>query len=780
MARLGTSFSKSGISSLALFTMFNLLLLWGCGQSNSTTTADDSQTVPLSALRLQQADNCDELKDYMVTSLVERYTALPRVSYNYCPTSGSADGGPIPPPADSSDTVSNSPDAGSGGAGAESGRTPDDVSETNNQVAGVNEADMVKADDNGIVYVVSGRHLVVAKGFPPQEMTTLKELDLGAHGTHLFLDKSQQRLVVLARYDYPIYIAEGADTTASADVAIMPPIQDWDVTVAIFYDVSNPEEPVMLDQIRFKGYYQDSRRIDGRVHLILRNYYYPQAFYQDQQVWQLQQNYWQTVRNIQCEHPDAGPAAIAADPAVVAAKEAFAAQVRAVFDTINVQDELPTAQRQTSQGDLQPVEFLACGDIRYPKVSASLGLQIIASMDTDGQNLGATAIVNNAWLDYASKEYLYVAETHRNWWWLMADGATPASQTAIYKFAISADKPEYVATGTVTGYALNQFSFSEYNSALRVATTQNDVFYEKTEDGRFNFRREQKNNLFVLTDDHNGNLNISGAVRGFGENETIRSSRFLGERGFVVTFRQVDPLFTFDLSDPGNPQLKGELSIPGFSSYMHPYDDNHIITIGRAGGAGGIGVGSGIQLQLFDVTDVSNPKRLHEYTPPTASGWSWSAAEYDHKAFTFYKPANLLAIPMQFAPEAGSLFSGIVAYDVSVDSGFTELGKMDHADLAYEYYCNSDVVLLPGYENYCGDGHYMYWAAPRRSIVMTSAEDVYLYSLSDLGMKASHIGDLSTPLGSILFPPQPYPWWYYVAVDQPVSTSPGGGGVVVF
>jgi len=780
MTHLRENFHSATFAVLTVFT----LLLWGCGDSVSTShnATSDSQTVPLNALALQQPDNCDDLKNYMVNSLVERYTTLPRLSYYYCPAEGGGTSGgdtQAPPPAGSSDTVNNSPDAGTG---ATSSRSPDDVSDTNNQVAGVNEADMVKADANGIVYVVSGRHLIIAKGFPAQEMSTLKEVDLGAHGTRLFLDKTRQRLVVLARYDYPIYIAESADAPVSSDALIYPPLQDWDVTVAIFFDVSNPQDPLMLDQIRFKGYYQDGRRIDDRVHLVLRNYYYPQVFYQDPEVWRLQQNYWQTVRNIQCENPDADPAAIAANPAVVEAKAAFAAQVRAVFDTISIQDELPTAQRQTPQGELQPMDFLACSDIRHPQVSASLGLQVIASMDTDGQNVGATAMVNNAWLNYASQEYLYVAETNHNWWRVMADGATPASQTAIYKFAISKDKPEYIATGAVTGFARNQFSFDEYNGALRVATTQDDVFYEKSGNGGLTFRRERKNNMFVLTDDHNGNLSISGAVRGFGKDEVIRSSRFLGERGFVVTFEQVDPLFTFDLSDPANPQLMGKVDIPGFSSYMHAYDDNHIITIGRAGGAGGVGVGNGIQLQLFDVSDLTTPQRLHEYTPQTSGGWSWSAAEYDHKAFTFYKPANLLAIPMQLTPEAGSIFSGVVAYEVSLTEGFKELGRVDHADLAYEYYCNSNVVLFPDYVHACGDGGYLFWAAPRRSLVMTSDQDIYLYTLSDLGMKASHVTDLPTALGSILFPPQPYPWWYGVVDAQPVPVPApqGGGDVVVF
>ena len=755
------------------------LVISGCGDavSNLSNSPSNGATrVPLDKLKLQQPENCDDLKNYIVTSLVEQYTTIPRQSYYSCPVNGGGEN-QAPPPSGTTDTVVSSPDLSAGVSNAD--KMPDDVSDTNNQEQGVNEADVVKADDNGVVYIVSGRHLIVAKGFPPQELTTLKEVDLGAHGTQLFLDKAQHRLVVLARYDTPIYIAEPVDKAdAGAEVAIYPPIQDWDVTVAIFYDVSTPENPTVLDQIRFKGYFQDGRRIDDRVHLVLHNYYYPQVFYQDQEMWRLRDAYWQTVRNIQCESPNADPGEVASNPAVVAAKAAFAERVSTIFDTAAVEDYLPTAQRQTAQGALQPIPFLACSDIQHPKVSASLGLQILASVDTDGTNLGATAVVNNAWQTYASKDYLYVAETSQNWWWTLQDSTLPTSQTAIYKFAISNNKPEYVATGSVSGYAHNQFSFSEYNDALRVATTQDDVFYDKTADGRISPRWERKNNLFVLTDDNSGNLTISGAVRGFGKDETIRSSRFMGERGFVVTFQQIDPLFTFDLSDPANPQLMGQVDIPGFSSYMHPYDDTHIITIGRAAGMGGIGVGSGIQLQLFDVSDLSQPKKLWEFSPQTAGGWSWSSAEYDHKAFTFYKPANLLAVPMQFTPDTASVFSGIVAYGVSVEEGFTELGRVDHSDLAFEYYCNSDVVLYPSYQPSCDNGWYMRWAAPRRSVVMRSGENIYLYTVSDVGMKASDVADLKVPLGSIIFPPQPYPWWYVIASDV-VTIAPPVGSVTV-
>jgi uncharacterized secreted protein with C-terminal beta-propeller domain len=226
--------------------------------------------------------------------------------------------------------------------------------------------------------------------------------------------------------------------------------------------------------------------------------------------------------------------------------------------------------------------------------------------------------------------------------------------------------------------------------------------------------------------------------------------------------------------------MLGEIEISGFSTYMHPYDENHLLTIGRAGGEGGIGVGNGMQLRLIDITDMANPEPLRSYELEMPTGWSWSSAEYDHKAFTFYQSANLLAIPLQYSNYPIETFSGVVAFEVTPENGFQEVGRVDHADLAFDYYCVANAGSLIGdYATKCSDNGYLYWAAPRRSIVMTDVDDIYLYTLSDVGLKASSVNDLSTTLGSLVFPAQPYPWWYFgyidVGVVEPMPIAVGGG-----
>ena len=173
----------------------------------------------------------------------------------------------------------------------------------------------------------------------------------------------------------------------------------------------------------------------------------------------------------------------------------------------------------------------------------NLGMQIISSIDTDGANLSATGVINNAWITYASADSLYLADTSYGWWWASDTDQPPTSQTAIYKFDISTGKPRYVATGRVDGYAKDQFSFSEYNGVLRVATTQNDSIFKMDDTGMPVWTNHLDNHLFELQDDSAGKLNVVGQVRDFAANETIRSARFFGDKGFIVTYRNIDPLF---------------------------------------------------------------------------------------------------------------------------------------------------------------------------------------------------------------------------------------------
>lgn len=778
----------SKLIKINLFLM--VLFLVACDNNTGTIQQPDpdnpsnpvipTKPVTNQELRLHPATNCDDLKTYITESLIKQYASIPRnINYFYCPvpigTGGGTGGDAVLAP-------SPAPGAGGEAAAGDASSTPDDVSDTNNQEVGVNEADVIKADAAGNIYVVSGRHFIIAKGYPPTEMNELARVDLGGRGLNLFLDKDNKRVTVMARYDDPYYITGAVPPAEEDALSVIYPRPESDYTVALFYDVSNTSAPLLIRQLRLQGYYREGRRINDRLHLVSNHHLRPVNLFNDEEFLIAYQEFNSAVYQARCNYPDAD---VESDPRVIETQSRLISVINSIVSATDPVNYLPKAY-DLVDGNPVEVPYLACTDVNFPEVNLSLGLQVITSVNTNGQNLDATSIINNSYITYVSQENLYLAETSRSWWWQLPDGSWPTSQTAIYKFNISSEAPEYVSTGRVDGYVHNQFSFSEYNGNLRVATTQEEM----VEVAENQWQRMVNNNVFVLSDNNTENLGIVGEYSGFGADETIRSARFYGDKGFVVTFRNIDPLFTFDLSDPQNPSLEGELEMPGFSTYIHKYDDNTLLTIGRSGGVNGIGVGNGLQLQLIDVTDLANPFVAHSYVPEMGDGWSWSSAQYDHKAFTFYKPANLLAIPIQIYPWVSTdYFSGVVAYDVNRDTGFDEIGRVDHKDLSYEYYCGSTNILAPEYQPNCDSGMYIEWAAPRRSVVMTGNNEVYLYTMSDVGLKASATSNLSNTLGQLIFPVQPYPWWYFgyypVGVADPMPAVGGIGGgsaepVVVF
>jgi len=759
------------IRLLLVFILIPILttLTISCGSSNPDNNTDkpNGERIPIAAMELETAADCSALKTYVTQSLVKRHTHIPHYPYYRCsaqvslPTEGSPTSNPPPTSADAT--------TGNGGAdfSAPTAR-PDGVSGTNNQETGVNESDMVKVSAaDGTLFIGHGSHLIIAKAFPPQDMVKLKEIDMGSQVINIFYQESLERVVVISRYTPPYYIlAEPLPATS-----IIAPEPSKIETLVSFFDVTDRNNPTLTDHIAIDGYYQDSRRIENRLHLITRYYGEPLNLYNDAEFVTLKNNFNKAVDEIACNDPaNYDPEVVANDPAVVAAKTDLAAKIESIVTATDSSALLPTARRGVETNQAPIPGFLQCTDVNFPKLKANLGMQVITSVDTDGSNVAATALVNNAWQTYVSKSHLYIAEWSNYWFW----ERPTVEQTAIYKFAISSGRPQYVATGAVDGHALNAFSFSEFNDVLRVATTERNfsIFLDPVTD--IWVPPVPTNHLTILQDDGAGTLKTLSSIRDIAKGETIRSARFLDERGFIVTFRNVDPLFTFDLSDPANPQLKGKVTIPGFSSYMHPFDENHLLTVGRAGGANGTGLSDDVQLQLIDVTDMSKPEVISRYTPDLPSGSSWSDASYDHHAFTYYAPANLLAIPMQTYPHISGdqPFTGVMAFNVTVDGGIKKIGKVDHSDLAEKFYC-IDNLPKASLSAYCGDGRYIGWASPRRTMVMTSGPSVYLYTLSDVGLKANEIADINTTIGSFLFPPQIYPW-YGIPVD-----AAGAGGIAV-
>jgi hypothetical protein len=339
----------------------------------------------------------------------------------------------------------------------------------------------------------------------------------------------------------------------------------------------------------------------------------------------------------------------------------------------------------------------ACTDVRRPAQFSGLGMLTILTVDLSrGLPVrDSEAILSDARTVYASQRSLYVA-TER---WL-APEAPPSEvafgrSTTLHRFAIDGTRTPYRASGLVGGYVLNQFALSEQDGILRVATTREPGWWIGD-----SARIEQAGAVTTLRE-RDGRLEQVGRLDGLGKGERIYAVRYIGDAAFVVTFRQVDPLFAIDLSDPARPRLAGQLDLLGYSSYLHPAGDGLLLGVGQA--ASPQGRTEGTQLQLFDISDLAHPARIAQAKLGTFSS---SEAEYDHHAFLFWPKTGLAVVP---AFTSGA--SEAIGFDARRNGGLREVGRVSH------------------------DGG----ATIRRSLVVGSR----LLTVSDAGVRASRLDTLA-------------------------------------
>jgi uncharacterized secreted protein with C-terminal beta-propeller domain len=316
-------------------------------------------------------------------------------------------------------------------------------------------------------------------------------------------------------------------------------------------------------------------------------------------------------------------------------------------------------------------------------------------------------------------------------------------KTVVNKFHFSGGEITFAGAGIVPGTILNQFSMDEYKENFRIATTVETGY---TEMGQVPTNRST-NNVYVLDKD----MKLVGSLEGIAPDEKIYSVRFMGDKGYMVTFKYVDPLFVLDLSDATNPQILGKLKIPGYSDYLHPIDETHLLGIGKdvneledaekvhSQGAVYYTAVKGIKMAIFDVSDVTNPIELAKYT--IGDRGTESEALNNHKAILFDKEKELLVFPITIVEnKTGSSdyygqeqsFQGAVVMNVSLTNGFSERGRITHVtneeELKRGYYYDSTSII-------------------RRSLFMDNA----LYTLSDKMLKTNNLSDLS-PISEVNFP----------------------------
>jgi len=566
---------------------------------------------PSSTVALVQYDSCQELEDDLQARGLDELDAMI--------ASWEAGAEPL---WDGAGGDGSGPVAGDdGGAGGRDEGT--DYSGTNNQEEGVDEADLVKSDGFHL-YLVSANRLHVFDVPASGQLVPSSETALEGYPFELLLDAEGGRVAVFSSVsvadlpaDHPLHQA-----VARAQPTELAPYRTWALTKISIYGVEDPAAPSLEREVWVEGSYQAARRTDHSVRLVVNG----SILMPDLDA------FWSYAF-------DGG------DPDPGAVREAIAATITgADFD-----DLVPRLYERLPGGELR-IHSLAgsdCASFHRPTDSGGRSTATILSFDLDAAELAVDAdtLIAGWSTVYASRDRLYLAEAAWPTWWAwnrLEPGEVYTPSTNIHAFDVSgAGQAAYIGSGRIEGTLFDPFSLDEQDGLLRVAATS-QPWRMWSENGALGEQPVATSHIDVL-EERAGELTTVGRLDGIAPGESIFAARFLPDEAFLVTFEQVDPLFTIDLSNPRQPSLVGDLEVPGFSTYLHPIAGDRLLTIGVTGDQSGDRWAT--QVSLFDVSDRSSPELLDGEELVT-DGWGWSEAMYEHKAFQYFEPKRLLAVPI--------------------------------------------------------------------------------------------------------------------------------------
>jgi len=504
--------------------------------------------------------------------------------------------------------------------------------ETNVQVVGVDELDSMKADGD-FIYRFQGNELIVLRRSPADQAGVIQTVEL-----------SEGPFPISPELSFPYYVGTGQTGLFLTSQKLM--VIDSDSRGVLLHVFNRASDGTLsLYQRRgIDGYLMGARMIGEQVHLFTSK----------------------GVRPYILEAEVLG----APEPLSVDSLRAHSSS-----EDIEVQDLLQKTRFVANETTLAD-----CTDIYIEPAIIERDEEDPVFWDAPS-NLVCVSAVHIGRLDslpeaecVAASSYsqIYVSATNA----YLASGGW-SSDTPIHQFSIS-NEPSYVGTVNVPGYLNNQFSMDERDGYFRVATT----YREQDQNGDVVWSSLEENGLFVY-ELVQGDPELMGEVKGFGEGERIYAVRFMQDKAFVVTFRQTDPLFAIDLSDPTNPVLKGELEIPGFSTYLHPMEEGYLLSIGQDGDAQG--TTSQVALSIFDVRDLEDPQLLHRESIGT--DYSSSEAMYDHHAFRYIAENGLLVLPVATYEGWSDWEEGFQIYETNVANGFSLVGESPFAGTSsYTWY----------------------------------------------------------------------------------------------
>jgi Beta propeller domain len=705
--------TRAGASGTALALALALIAA-GCSDGGGSPEPRAGGVRPNLQLAssLRQLDSCDALSTWMREELAPRVGA-----YGFT-------GMPLNAGAEIAEDSAAAADRSAAGLSTAPGAEPapattipgagPDYSGTNVQVAGVDEPDVVKTDGERILALSDGRlHLASAS-----RGTVLASVDLPENFYDAKMLLAGDRVLVMGTGSFSVMpmAVEGDAVSRRFPGPSIPTTQV--VEVAIDGDTLQLGDTFDLD-----GSFVAARMTGDVARIVLQ-------------------------ADPQLRLPLVTPAV----PSPAAEEQATQLNRQAVADA-DPETLLPTWRHLGPDGAVaEEGALMGCGDAHAPNMFSGFGMVTVVTVDvSEGVASGLAAATGTGVLAggntvYASPEHLYVAAPR----WIdspaadqptSSSGGTPVPPegveqpgTDIHRFDIgNPDRAVYELSGHIDGTLLGQYAMDEHDGHLRVATTTGPAFGGGTD--------TTESHVLVL-DPGDGALETVGSVSGLGRGETIRGVRFLGDVGYVVTFRQTDPLYTVDLSDPSAPRVTGELKMLGYSAYLHPVGDGRLLGIGQD--ATDQGRTTGTQVALYDVRDPAAPVRVAQAVLPQSS----TEAEWDPHAFLWWPATSLAAVPVTAFDTS---FSGLVGFGVDAEGGtISEVGRVSHPaqpatdpDLRVQIDSAEPLPVEPG----GGVGGFsdvlppsVYSPAITRSLVIGDT----LWTLSAAGLGASPLSDLGT------------------------------------
>ena len=507
-------------------------------------------------------------------------------------------------------------------------RSGGDHSTTNNQVEGVDEADIVKTNGTHI-YSITENNIAIINIENPTKMKEETKIRIGADYYPMQLFLTEETLIVLAQKNS--FQALPYEQSSSDIARMSMPMNS--MTTALFYDISDPVAPKLQREVGTEGHMSGARLTDGTLYYVTNVY----------------PNFWIMEEQ---ENPELRPH---------------------TYDS--------------KKGET--VSPLPYEDLSILPNSKEATYSIITALDVS--NPEKNEVITKGYLGgseqlYMSKNNLYLTSsiyeegtfTDKMFW-------NPGSMdTEVFKFTLDKTAIQFVASNRLKGHILNQFSMDEYNGYFRAVTTKGNSWSEN---------EASENNLFILDE----GMNLVGSLTGLAKDERIYSARFMGDKAYMVTFKETDPLFVIDVTAPTSPKVLGELKIPGFSNYLHPIDANHLIGFGyetridtQNGGKEPLIITEGMKISLFDVSDLANPKEKD--TEVIGDQGTYSPIQYDHHALFEHQKNHLYGFPVSIYEKlpgqeyADFKQDGALIYEITPENGIVRKGDLLRPEVPGQMY----------------------------------------------------------------------------------------------